>query len=97
LLNKRGYEYEAYSDGYFRYDCKLRNALKANVNELGVIDHFTIFHRDYRFTAWYSAEYDKLFFEAHGVYTDVMPSRMSENKYNNVKSRIKALYEEARK
>ena len=97
VLINRNYEFERHRNGFFEYDVKLRGALKACVNELGVVDHFIITHRDYSYVVYYSHKYDKLFFNSRDMYNENMPNRMSESKYNNVKTRIKALYEEANK
>lgn len=80
---------------HFEYDMKLRNTLKACVNKLGIVDHFIVKCRSYKYHAYYSAKYDKLFFSsARGNYTESLPDYMSEAKYNQVKAKISALYKE---
>jgi hypothetical protein len=81
--------------GYFEYDMKLRNTLKACVNKLGIVDHFVIKHRSYKFNVCYSAKYDKLFFyDRRGKYSEELPEIISETKYNQIKAKISALYKE---
>lgn len=94
-LNAHKFEHEHYANGYFEYDLKCRNTVKACVNELGIVDHFIVKHRGYRFIAYYSAKYDKLFFCNDGSsYDEEMPYHMSESKYNQAKAKISALYKE---
>lgn len=81
--------------GFFEYDLKCRNTVKACVNELGIVDHFVIKHRSSRYMAYYSAKYDKLFFTLNGRdYDDEMPSGMSQAKYDQALAKISALYKE---
>ena len=80
---------------YFEYDMKLRNTLKACVNKLGIVDHFIVKCRNYKYHAFYSAKYDKLFFSnSRGNYSESIPDYMSDAKYNQVKAKISALYKE---
>lgn len=95
FLLQKGFEYEGYYSGSFYYDLKLRGALKACVNEMGVVDHFVVKHRDYAYSAYYSDKYDKLFFENHYTYSESTPGNMSDTKHKNAKDKIAALYKEA--
>lgn len=82
-------------NNYFEYDLKCRNTVKACVNKLGIIDHFVIKCRGYRYNTYYSAKYDQLFFSSNGRdYTTDMPYNMTENKYTQAKAKISALYKE---
>lgn len=95
LLIKKGFTYEGYYSNYFWYDLKLRGGtLKACVNEMGVVDHFIVKHRDYNFNAYYSKKYDKLFFERYNTYDENTPGNMSETKRRNATEKIVALYKE---
>ena len=95
FLNKKGFEYAGYYSGYFWYDLKLRGALYACVNEMGVVDHFIVKHRGWSFNAYYSDEHDKLFFERGYTYSEATPGNMSETKHKNAKDKIAALHKEA--
>lgn len=97
FLNKKEFAYEGYYGGYFVYDLKLRSALKACVNEMGVVDHFEVHHRGWSYKAYYSERYNKLFFENGRTYSENTPSNMSETKHKNAKDKIAALYKEANK
>ena len=94
VLNANKFEYDGHRIGYFEYDMKCRNSIKACVNELGIVDHFVIKYRHYRYTAYYSAKYDMLFFYENGNYSTRIPNNISETKYNQAKAKISALYKE---
>lgn len=94
VLNANKFEYDDYLVGCFEYDMKCRNSLKACVNELGIVDHFVIKYRSYRYIAYYSAKYDTLFFYENGNYSTRIPGYISETKYNQAKEKISALYKE---
>ena len=94
-LNAKKFEAEGQYNDFFEYDMKLRNTLKAYVNELGIVDHFVVKCRGQRYFVYYSAKYDKLFFSYRGrEYTEQLPDYMTENKFNQVKAKISALYKE---
>ena len=94
-LNEKGFTYEGYNAGFFEYDMKCRNTLKACVNELGIVDHFVIKHRGYRFNAFYSAKYDLLvFLDGERQYSTRTPYAMSDTKYTQAKTKITAMYKE---
>jgi hypothetical protein len=95
LLQEKKFVAESYANGFFEYDLKCRNTIKACVNELGIVDHFIIKHRGYKFMTYYSAKYDKLFFsENRRDYQEDIPSGMSQAKYDQAKAKISALYKE---
>lgn len=94
-LNANGFAYETKCGDYFEYDLKVRNTVKACVNIMGVVDHFKIKCRSGVYNAYYSAKYDKLFFCLDGYcYTEELPYNMTDNKYNQAKAKISALYKE---
>lgn len=94
LLEKK-FEYDGFINGFFEYDLKSRNTVKACVNDLGIVDHFIVSHRGYKYKAYYSAKYDKLFFSNDGRnYSLETPIAISENKYRQAKAKISALYKE---
>jgi hypothetical protein len=97
FLNEKGFAFETYYNGYFWYDLKLRGALQACVNEMGVIDHFVVKHRGWTYNAYYSERYDTLFFEDYNLYSETTPSNMSDSKHKSAKDKIAALYKEANK
>lgn len=96
VLNAKKYLPDAggMSNGYFEYDMKLRNTLKACVNKLGIVDHFVVKCRSYKYNVYYSAKYDKLFFADYRAYSEHLPDCMSEAKYNQIHAKISALYKE---
>jgi hypothetical protein len=95
VLNDKKFPYECMKTGYFEYDLKCRNTVKACVNEIGIVDHFIVKVRHHSYITFYSAKYDKLFFCLDGRnYTDLMPYDMSETKYNQAKAKISTLYKE---
>lgn len=96
VLLEKGFVSEGYNREFFEYDLKCRNTVKACVNDLGIVDHFIVKHRGYRYKAFYSAKYDKLFFSDNGMdYNLETPHSISENKYNQAKAKISSLYKEA--
>jgi len=94
VLSEKGIVCEGKRNDFFEYDLKVRNTVKAYVNELGIIDHFCIKVRNHRYKAYYSAKYDKLFFNFNSTYAEDMPHDMSESKYSAAKAKIAALYKE---
>ena len=94
VLDENKFPYDDYRVGFFEYDLKCRNSVKACVNELGIVDHFVIKYRNYMYVAYYSAKYDTLFFYDNGNYNTRRPSNVSETKYNMAKAKISALYKE---
>lgn len=94
-LNEKNSTYEGYNHGFFVYDLKCNNAVKAYVNPLGIIDHFTISFRTHTMIAFYSAKYDKIFFKNWEEYSEDAPYNISDTRYNQAKAKISALYKEA--
>lgn len=96
VLNANKYlpDADGMRNGYFEYDMKLRSTLKACVNKLGIVDHFVVKCRSYKYNVYYSAKYDKLFFADYTTYSEHMPNYMSEAKYNQIHAKISALYKE---
>lgn len=93
-LIANGFLCDGYTQDCFEYDMRLRNTLKACVNELGIVDHFVLTYRSRRCRVYYSAKYDKLFFECAGDYEEECPFDIAVTKYNAVKAKISALYKE---
>lgn len=94
LIAKK-YVYESYIDGFFEYDLKCRNTVKACVNNAGIVDHFVIKSRGHRYIAFYSAKYNKVFWIANGRdYTETMPYYMTDNKLETAMKKISDLYKE---
>lgn len=94
-LNEKNSSYDGYERGFFVYDLNCHNAVKAYVNSLGIINHFTISFRTNTMTAFYSAKYDKIFFENWKGYSESAPYNISDTRYNQAKAKISALYKEA--
>ena len=94
-LNEKNSTYEGYSRGFFVYDLKCHNAVKAYVNPLGIINHFTISFRTHTMIAFYSAKYDEIFFKNWEEYSENVPYDISDTRYNQAKAKISALYKEA--
>lgn len=93
VLNAKKCAFDGCIDGFFEYDLKCRNTVKACVNKIGIVDHFIIKARNHRYIAYYSAKYDKLFFH-DGIYNEDMPYDVTETKYKQAKDKIAALYKE---
>ncbi len=94
-LNEKNSTYEGYKGGFFVYDLKCHNVVKAYVNPLGIIDHFTISFRTHTMIAFYSAKYDKIFFKNWEEYSENVPYDISNTRYKQAKAKISALYKEA--
>lgn len=97
VLNEKNSSYDGYKNGFFIYDLKCHDVVKACVNELGIIDHFIINFRTHTAKAYYSAKYDKLFFAHNSEYAESPWFDLSENRYNQAKAKISALYKEAKR
>lgn len=94
-FTNKGYNGDRTKEWYIDLGMRGR-VLYAIVNELGIVDHFDIHHRYERWTAYYSEKYDKLFFINGSKYTDILPSDLSQAKYNSAKKIIAKLYKEAK-
>lgn len=94
-LNEKNSSYDGCERGFFVYDLNCHNAVKAYVNPLGIIDHFTISFRTHTMTVFYSAKYDKIFFKNWEEYLEGAPYDISDTRYNQAKAKISALYKEA--
>lgn len=95
VLDAKKYPFEAYNNGFFEYDLKSRDTLKACVNELGIIDHFVYISRGWRYYLYYSDKYEKLFYLDGSKYSERMHAIMTETKINSTLKKISALYKEA--
>lgn len=94
-LVERKFACEVHTNGFFEYDLKCRNMVKACVNELGIVDHFIVKHRNHRWLAYYSDKYNMLFFTDNGRdYCLTRPSDISQTKYNQALEKIASLYKE---
>lgn len=94
-LVEKNFTYDRYDRGFFEYDLKCRNTVKACVNELGIVDHFIVMHRNNRWIAYYSDKYDELFFTENGRdYCLDLPYGISMAKYGQAKAKIASLYKE---
>lgn len=95
VLIKNGFTCDGHSYGYFVYDLKCRNTIKACVNEVGIVDHFLVKIRSRSYWVYYSAEHDLVLFnDDYNGYTEEWPYNMTETKYNQLKAKISALYKE---
>lgn len=94
VLNEKKYKFEGYQSGYFVYDLRARNTLKACVNELGIIDHFIVYHRGWSYDMYYSDKYNKLFNKDSGRYKDDAVYCTSESKVNSTIAKIAELFKE---
>lgn len=101
-LHKKGYAYvgttpeDRYGNKYFKYDMKCRNTVWACVNEYGIVDHFGVSYRYNVYKVYYSATQGKLFFDAHGCYTEDKPYNLSDAKVRFLMEKIPELYKEAK-
>lgn len=92
-LVAKKYAHDTYRDGFFEYDLKCRNTVKACVNKAGIVDHFIIKSRGYSYIAFYSAKYNKIFWTENGRdYTEAMPYYMTDNKLEMAMKKIADLY-----
>lgn len=96
VLLKKNYNYEATKWNYFVYDMQCRGTLHALVNDSGIVDHFIGSYRNRSYELYYSAKYDKVFFNDYGQYTEGKPGYMSDTKFNTLVKKIKALYKEVK-
>ena len=96
-LKLNRYACDGYRHGYFEYDLKCRGTLIANVNEMGIVDHFTVLYRGYAFYMYYSAKYNTLYHADGGKYVAGCPYDLSHSKYDQVLAKISELYKEASK
>lgn len=83
--------------GYIEYDMKLRGTLMACVNELGIVDRFRLKYRSYVYYLFYSKKYNKLFYASNGEYIENLPWGIPTVKWEQVKEKIAAIYQEADK
>lgn len=95
LLTDKKYHCEGYIDGYYRYDLKCRNTVKACVNELGIVDHFLVSMRGGEFKFYYSARHNKIFFKDWNKYDEKWGDFISEAKHEQILTKLSKLYEEA--
>lgn len=86
---------EGYKNGHFEYDMKLRGTLKACVNTAGVVDHFRFVKRGASYNIYYSDTYNKLFYADWGRYEENMSDIMTEEKVQQILTKISKLYKEA--
>lgn len=96
LLEKKMKPFGTYR-GYIEYDMKLRGTLMACVNELGVVNHFRLRYRSYSYNLFYSKKYNKLFYASNGEYIENLPWGIPAVKWEQVKEKIAAIYQEADK
>lgn len=94
LLQEKKYTFEGYSDGYYIYDLRMRGTLKACVNEMGIVDHFIVFHRGWSSTIYYSNKYNKLFLSDWGKYNPDISEAMNSKKEEQVLEKLASLYKE---
>ena len=95
MLTSKKFEYEVYSNGYQIYDLKMRNTLKAMVNELGIVEHFVVYVRGWSYNLYYSDKYKKLFFYKYGKYDENTYDYITDSKSTRIIEKISKLYEEA--
>ncbi len=93
-LEAKKYAREEYKNGYFRYDMKLRGALKACVNDIGIVDHFLLIKNGYTTKLYYSGAYNKLFYADWGNYQENVSDIMSESRKSQILDKLSKLYEE---
>lgn len=95
FLDKKKFTCDGYKNGYYEYDLKLRNTLKACVNDNGIIDHFRINMRGWNYNIYYSDTHNKLFYACYGRYDDKCSDIMSDAKVDQILAKLSKLYEEA--
>lgn len=94
VLKKYKYVCEGYLDGYYEYDLKCRGTIKACVNELGIVDHFSVHTRGCEYNVYYSAQYGKAFFIDWNKYDENWQNYIGEAKYNQFIAKLLKLYSE---
>lgn len=95
FLDKKKFVCEGHRNGYYEYDLKLRDTLKACVNEQGVVDHFRVSIRGWSWHLYYSDTHNKIFYSNYGTYNDNCCEIMSEAKVNQIIAKLSKIYEEA--
>lgn len=95
FLDKKKFACDGYKNGYYEYDLKLRNTLKACVNDQGVVDHFRVILRGWNWHLYYSDTHNKIFYANYGNYNENCCDIMSEEKANQILAKLSKIYEEA--
>lgn len=97
VLVSKNYELEGYHNGFYVYDMKLRGALKACVNECGIVDHYIVSFRSDEYEVYYSDTYNRLFVGYYRRYKDNLNDFFSEHRQAQALNKIAQLYEEVNK
>lgn len=87
--------FERYSNGYYEYDLKMRGTVKACVNELGIVDHFTVSTKGWNYYFYYSDKYKKLFFSDYQRYDENTGNYLTTAKEDSIIKKLSKIYEEA--
>lgn len=82
---------------FVEYDLKMRDTLKARVNKLGIVDHFVVIVRGWRYEFDYSSKYNKIFFRDYGEYKEHAGNYISSAKEERILNRLSKLYMEENK
>lgn len=95
MLKAKGFKYEQRINGYYEYDLKMRGTVKANVNELGIVEHFTFYKSGWAYRFYYSDKYKKLFFLSWNKYCEYTRDWVTQTKEEQIITKLSKLYEEA--
>lgn len=87
--------FEGYNDGYYEYDMKMRGSVKACVNEMGIVDHFVVLARGWRYIFYYSDKYKKIFFNYYDKYYENTRDYITDSKADSIIKKLSSIYEEA--
>lgn len=96
-LNANKLRFDGRNGGYFLYDMKSRDTIKACVNNSGIVECFRLsMYSTGTHYFVYSEKYDKLFFRSGSNYEENAPYWIKQYKLDEMKKKIKALYEGAK-
>lgn len=87
--------FEGHQNGFYEYDMKMRGTVKACVNELGIVDHFVVEVRGWRYIFHYSDKYQKIFFEHYERYYEKVSDYITNSKAESIIKKLSKIYEEA--
>lgn len=96
-LTANNMRYEGKDGQYFLYDMKSRGTIQACVNTSGIVECFRLcMYSTGTHYFCYSEKYDKLFYRGGNTYEEKAPYWIKECKLEEMKKKIKALYEGAK-
>jgi hypothetical protein len=95
MLKAKNFKFERYINGYYEYDLKMRGTVKANVNAMGIVEHFTLCKSGWTYRFYYSDKYKKIFFLSWNKYCEDTRDWVTITKEEQIINKLSKLYEEA--